>query len=147
METRTQQEIIDQIRVIDGERGSDFFGARRGNLVDFLNYEHAKEFLKEGVTEDEWDKTRLVPVRENIVHKIADYMPFAWSKANDKRGLSAARSQDHMESWLWLLNDPVLYEKWDSMAYRYYGKEKLIIICEGVGLDHTQWDDSARENS
>ena len=32
-------------------------------------------------------------------------MTFAWDKANNERNLSAGRSINHFEVWLWLLGD------------------------------------------
>lgn len=141
-ETRTQEEIVARIEEVSKD---DFFGAKRTDLLQFLSYENAKSSLKEEVTAEDWSKNQKECTKENIVAEIKNYMPFAWDKANDKRGISAGRSQDHMEAWLWLLNDPELYEKWESTEYNYYGKEKLNVICKALEIESL--DDNVRENS
>lgn len=123
----------------------DFFGVIRSNLVNFLSYEDAKEFLKEGVTKKQWTKLQKSLTKEVIIKSIEDYMPFAWEKANDCRGLSANRSIDHMRAYLWLLDDGNL-EKMEEIEYEHYGKEQLIFICEQYNLDWKQWDNRERTN-
>ena len=81
---------------------------------------------------------------------MEDYMPFAWDKANGCRGLSALRSLIHFAAWLWLLSNED-YNHFGGFKglsdYQFYGKEKLIDICERFNWDHFQWDDGVRSNS
>lgn len=115
------------------------------DLVEFLDFDNAKDFLKENATKEEWDKTITPNTQEAIKSKILDYMPFAWEKANGMRGISANRSIDHMTAWLWLYDDNLL-EKVEEIEYEHYGKEKLIAICEHFNWDWKQWDDGIRTN-
>lgn len=76
---------------------------------------------------------------------MIEYMPFAWEKANNCRGLSAGRSLAHYTAWLWLDGDN---EIWPTLEdYEYYGKDKLVEICNYLGIDSKQWDDGIRKNS
>jgi len=136
---RTQQQILERI----GQVADDFFGFQRNDLLGFLDYKHAKPFLKDETTKDEWenDGREKRDPREIMI----DYMDFAWDKANSKRGLSAARSMDHYTSWLWLDGDEELHKTLSD--YQFYGKPQLIEICEYLGLDAEKWDDGIRENS
>ncbi len=129
MVNRTQQEILDQIELW---KDNDFFGVKRLCLIQFLDYENAKQFLNEGVTEEEWqeDDDNITPENE-----IARYMSFAWEKANDCRGLSASRSYDRFTAWVWLINDPELQDGFDEIEYEYYGKPTLVYLCEHFGID------------
>ena len=133
---RTQEEIVKRIEEI---RIDDMFGFQISELIAHLDYENAKPYLKDGITEDQWEKENRSP--KDI---MIDYMPFAWEKANDKRGISAGRSIAHYISWLWLDGDEVLHKEIDD--YEYYGKPQLIAICKYLGIDHKQYDDGVREN-
>jgi hypothetical protein len=136
---RTQDQIVARLRT---ENARDYFGWASGDLLEWLDFERAKEFLKEGVTEEQWNESRKdqKPVRQQAI----DYMPFAWEKANDERGLSAGRSMNHYCNWLWLMGEDELAQS--MLTYQYYGKENLIRVCEFLGLDHKQWDDGERSN-
>lgn len=127
---RTQEEIvrrIDQIREGQAKGREDFFGVQVNDLVVFLDFEHARKFLNPSVTAETWndDKSRRPLTDEAAVAEIKDYMPFAWEKANGCRGLSASRSMDHMKAWTWLLG-----LSFDFDDYEYYGKPRLVEICE-----------------
>lgn len=137
---RTQEQIVERLRSND-ER--DPLGFSFSDLVVWLDYEHAKEFVRPEVTAAEWAEQHgsPKPVRDQMI----DYMPFAWEKANNCRGISAGRSLNHYQAWLWLLGEDGLA---DSLSgYQYYGKNELTRICEFLGLDAKQWDDGARVNT
>ncbi len=139
---RTQEEIFNRIKE---REDSDPFGFEVGEYIDFLDFEHACSFLKPEVAEGQWNGIRKEPTTENILATMLKYMPFAWKKANNCRGISAERSIMHYEAWLWLLNDGFL-EQLNEIEYEHYGKEKLIAICEKYGWDWKQWDDGVRTN-
>lgn len=128
---RTQQDILNRIKEIEDD---DFFGAIRSDLIQFLIYENAKTFLKEGVTKEEWSHSRKDLTREGVIAEISKYMPFAWDKANNCRGLSAGRSIDHMKAYLWLLEDTELLQYAED-NYTLYGKPILKKICEKYGIE------------
>lgn len=76
-------------------------------------------------------------------------MEFAWGKANGCRGLSAGRSLEHMQAWVWLMGDDDFWSELDASiehAYQYYGKPQLVLICNHYGLDWSQWDDGIWRN-
>jgi len=131
---RTEKEIIEKINNID-----DFFGFMTNDLILFLSFDKAQPFLKEGVTAEEWTPTPRYD--EFVLKQIHEYMPFAWEKANNCRGLSAARSIDHMKAWLWLLGEEEdLLE--DLKDYELYGKPQLRAICEHFDWEWKQWDNN-----
>lgn len=136
---RTQQEILDKIESV---KDSDFFGMLRGFLMEYLDRDHIVPFLAEGVKPEEWEPASQD--REAILKEMLDYMPFAWEKANDCRGISAGRSMDHYTAWVWMLGDD---DKLGELRdYQFYGKTNLIKICVRYGWDHTKWDDGVRTN-
>lgn len=97
----TVEEIYNEAKLVSEEP----FPFRFEDLVLFLPYEYAKEFLKPEVTEIEWEKDVLSLDKELITNKIIDYLPFAFEKAEDERGLSAMRSIEYLKAWLFLFGD------------------------------------------
>lgn len=136
---RTQEQIVNRIRRICKE---DFFGFETGDLVGFLELEHAKEFLREDYDISNWKPEDSS--REAILERMESYMPFAWDKANDCRGLSAGRSMDHYTAWTWMIGDEDVFG--DLSDYEFYGKDNLRKICEYYGWDADKWDDGIRTN-
>lgn len=135
---RTSAEIKARYEQVS-PRFLDFQG---GDLLPYMDYEDAKPFLKEGVTAQELTDARDSlggPIKETI-----DYLPFAWEKANDCRGLSAGRSVDHLKAWLWLAG----YDVDDDFdrRYQYYGKPCLVTASELVGFDWRAHDDGVWRN-
>ena len=137
---RTQEEILQKIESL---KDDDFFGFKTSDLIEYLNFENAKPFLKDGVTPEQWHQA--IGQREYILKVMLDYMPFAWDKANYCRGLSAMRSLEHFSIWVWLLGDESKFG--DLLEYEHYGKEHLIAICDNYGWDWKQWDNGKRVNS
>ena len=102
-----------------------------------MPFDYAKPYLKEEVTEETWKYRGKDD--ESIKEDILDYMPFAWEKANDRRGLSASRSIDHMTGLLWLMGRDVAAK--EIRDYTMYGKPQLRMICEEFGWNWREWDD------
>lgn len=137
---RTQDEIVARI---EARKSKDVFGFEVSEYVDFLDFEHARQYLKGDATAEQWAEAErpLTDVRQVMI----DYMPFAWQKANNCRGISAGRSLAHYQAWLWLDGNDELAEQ--IRTYEYYGKPQLEEICTYLGLDSAQWDNGRRTNS
>jgi len=136
---RTQEEIVARI---ESRKGNDFFGFEVDEYILFLDYTHAKPYLEDGVTENGWEQENHTPIEI-----IIDYMPFAWEKANNCRGMSANRSISHFIAWLWLDGDSGWLDKDYDNHYKYYGKPQLVKICEKYGIDWHKLDDDRWANS
>ena len=134
---RTQEEIVKRI---EASKKDDFLGFQRSCLISFLDFAHAKAYLKPEVTEDKWQIEGQTPTEI-----IKNYMPFAWDKANTCRGISASRSIDHMIAWLWLDNKNDLLPKMKS-EYEFYGKPCLVLVCQEYGIDWRMLDDGLWRN-
>ncbi len=133
-EKRTSEQIVTRISEL---KGLDFFGFEIADLVEFLPFSAAKEFLIDGVNEDDWEKDR-----QNLLspsEMIKDYMSFAFDKALSERGLSAARSISHMCAWVWLDGKDQLCEQ--IREYSDYGLPQLRQICKEYGLDSKEYGD------
>ena len=135
---RTDQEIIARIEAI---KRRDFFGFETPDLIVRLPFESARPYLVPEAKAEEWE---IVPRdREYLLDEMLKYMPFAWDKANNCRGISAGRSMSHFSSWIWLAGDDL----GDLNKYNHYGKNNLVKICEFYGWDSKQWDDGVRQDS
>lgn len=134
---REDKEILDRIRNLDE---FDILGFQTSDLILRLPFDLAKEFLKPEAKEEEWKQ--YPRDRESLIKEMLEYMPFAWEKANNDRGISAARSMAHYNSWIWLVGDDL----GDMNDYQFYGKDNLVNICDHYGWDSSQWDDGIRHN-
>lgn len=134
---RSQEEIVARIEEI---KKDDFFGFETSDLIDFLDFEHAKQYLKPEATAKEWDAREHKTAEESI----KSYMAFAWEKANDKRGISASRSVSHMRSWAWLAGNQELTDFINEEGhYAPYGKPILAKICEVYNLPNQDNGDTS----
>jgi hypothetical protein len=136
MSKRTTEEILCEIERL---KDDDWMGFRTGDLIQALPFESAQPFLKEGTTADQWAQST------DPAGEIKNYMEFAWDKANGCRGLSAGRSVNHMESWLWLDGKDELSARLESV-YEYYGKPCLVLVCKEYGIDWKALDDGEWRN-
>ena len=138
---RTQNERVERYKK---RKSDDMMGFEVHMYIPYLDYQHAKEFLKPDVIEKEWNKENYIPLTDEGIKKVAvDYLEFAWEKANGCRGISAMRSLQHYQAWLWLLGN----NEFDDLdEYEFYGKPQLERICEFLNIDSAQWDDGIRSN-
>lgn len=124
--TRTQDEIVARITEVDDD---DWMGFRREVLIANLDFEHAKPYLKDGVTEAEWNPD------PDIAAKAADYLGFAIGKIQDHRGISASRSVDKLREYAWLLGRDDVVSAMDAEDYAQYGAPKVKAFALGMGFE------------
>lgn len=142
--TWTQEQIVS--RIIE-RKENDMFVFEWAEYVPYLDFKHAKQFLKEGCKEEGYIRAELS--KEVLEKTIKDYMEFAWEKANGGRELSANRSIMHLIAWIWLSGADKFAEEIDNeytTNYHYYGKDILAKICAHYGIDSKQWDNGERTN-
>lgn len=138
---RTQSEIVDLYR-----KKAAFLDFTNEVLIAFLDYDHAKEFLKPEVTAEAWEvmsrsvggdaptHSRLLG-ESDISEQMAGYMRFAWGKVEDHRGISAGRSVQKLAALAWLTgDDEILPFSENNSNYAQYGAPILKHICEKYGL-------------
>lgn len=130
----TKEQILARIEEV---KKNDFMGFETFDLVEALDFEDARAFLKEEVSAAEWDARK--EKGENPETTIREYLPFAWEKANNCRGLSADRSVSHMAAWLFLAGHGTLVEPMRDL-YQYYGKPCLVVVSELVGFPWQDYD-------
>lgn len=120
---------------------NDVFGFGAGDILDALTFDEVKEYLKQEYVEkenaaDEWEANRL-KTDDDVKAKMLDYLPFAWDKAEDHRGLSADRSIRHFAAWAWLIDDD-FYNEIEYMYehdYAPYGEPILTYISNKLGYE------------
>lgn len=140
---KTSADIVERIKWLEDH--GDVFGAELQDLIVFLPFDDAKQFLVEGATREKWAEDLVAPTEHYVLKKIREYLPFAWEKANGCRGLSAQRSVSHMRAWFWLLDSEAV-DRWPE--FEYYGKPILVACSEHpmVGFDWRSHDDGEWTN-
>lgn len=127
---RTQEELVEKTR----EEAKKFLGFGADVLLPYLDYAHAKEFLRDDITEEKWNERAIDPSEERALKDMADYMAFAWGKVSDHRGISAQRSVDKMGAWAWLLGRDDVVKALEEAPYENYGAPKLAVVCRMMGF-------------
>jgi len=128
MTTRTQDEIVARIRDHE-QNGGDFFGFACELLIDALDFEHAKPWLKEETTAEQWDESRTVDTET----AARGYLEFALGKIDGHRGISASRSVDKLREFAWLLGRDEVLAAMDAAGYQQYGAPKVKAFAVGMG--------------
>lgn len=143
---RSRDDIVAKMQK---DKGSIFGG---DVLIEYLDWERVKPFLKEGTPEETWTgadagdfagfggptnkKLPLDPADTDFIRKSMEvYAAFGWDKISDHRGLSAGRTIEKMKDWLWLLEDEegIYWCNTDDL-YPQYGAPVLKRICEKYGF-------------
>ena len=127
---KNQEEIIKRFN-----ESEDLFGTQQNDLIKFMTFENAKEFLTEEFVlkvengEEKWEM-KTEPKKE-----ILKYLDFAYDKAECQRGLSAARSMLHFKTWIWL-DDEDFYNEiiYHIENYTNYGIPTLDMISKRYGF-------------
>lgn len=129
---KTFEEIKVKIKEEENEVLSFFIDT----IIDYLPFDVAKEHLKEEYVKniesgsEVWNQKELT--RNNIIEDMKNYMEFAWGKVIDHRGLSAGRSVNKFQGWIWVLGED---DKIDWENYTNYGAPILKQICGVYGFE------------
>lgn len=130
----TQEEILERVKVL---KGSDTFGEYRPALIGFLDYEHAKPFLKEGTTEEEWEQGGDKELRKDVHRYMEDW----WKgKVEGGRGISVHRGRAQMVNRLFLAGIPLWKEigidSDEGIDGGWYQEDAYNKIADLFGLPH-----------
>jgi hypothetical protein len=130
---RTQEEIVNKIK----QQQKELISFHLEVLVFYLDFKHAKEFLKEDVKDEDWEKDKQKYTREIVLEEAKTYMAnYGWPKCQGHRGISASRTLDKMKAWAWLLGDDSAVDEINRLEahnYAQYGAPVLKYICERYG--------------
>lgn len=132
----TQEELIARIYE---RRDIDTFGFEWPEYAVYLSRDNVEPFLASAVKSEpkKWS-------RESIIMRMAEYLPFAFEKANERKGVSATRSVMYYVAWTWLCGDREFSEAvWLAAQNNYapYGKPVLRMIAEHYGWDWRSLDE------
>lgn len=109
------------------------------DLMIYLPYDDAKDFVRNNVSEDDWAyRITKFLTRENVVNDIINYMPYAWHTANEMQGSRIARSIQHIQNWLYLLGE--FNAVTDIEYFSCCGKPQLRAVCEKFGINWKLYD-------
>lgn len=130
----TQEEIVERIDAIEG---SDMFGEFRPTLIGYLDYEHAKPFLKDEVIEEKWEQGGDEQLRSEV-HR---YMEGWWKqKVEDGRGISVHRGRAQVVNLLFIAGVPLWKEVGidsdEGVNGGWYQEDAYNKIADLFGLPH-----------
>lgn len=135
---RTQEEILERFELYNDLNNRDRhgdphdgMGFKREVLLDYLDFEHARPYLKDDATQQEWDQAHS---RETLRQAAEGYYDFALGKIEDHRGLSAMRSVDKLETYAWLLGRDDVVQAMSEAPYPQYGAPRVKAYADGLGL-------------
>jgi hypothetical protein len=97
---RTQDEIVQRTREAM-ER--DLFGFEAHEYLSYLDFDHAREFLKADMNEAVVREAWLVSDLNALDAQAKGYLPFWLEKIEGGRGISVGRATQHFTAWKWLL--------------------------------------------
>lgn len=100
-------------------------------LAEFLPKEKLEEL--DLLPPDDWKPEPLT--RETVLKKMSDYFEYAVEKCVGQRGISASRSVEHYEEWVWLLGDDEFLREMKETEYEPYGAPILLKVAERYGFD------------
>ena len=115
----------------------DVFGEYAPRLIGFLDFEHAKPFLKDGVTEEDWE-----PEDDNALRsELHRYMDDWWKqKVEDGRGISCHRGRAQVVNLLFIAG----VEAWlaigvdsdEGMNGGWYQEDAYNAVADVFGMPH-----------
>jgi hypothetical protein len=135
---RTDDEILERFKMRRSVSDHDEWFL----YLQTLPFHLVKDYLHPNVDSKQWDDDRKSYFE--IKKEAIEYLAFAWDKANDKKGLSAARSIRHYLAWMWLLGSNAFDDLFND--YKYYGKPQLERISNFFNVSWKELDDGVREN-
>ncbi|MDX2707303.1 hypothetical protein PV350_31275 [Streptomyces sp. PA03-6a] len=125
--TRNQDDIVAR-----AEASDDIFGWAQEVLLAYVDYDHARPFLHDGVTEAQWAEYAEDPAKvRDAAHA---YYVFALGKIEDERGISAERSVIKLREYAWLMGLDDVVAAMDAAEYAPYGTPKVEAFAAGLGF-------------
>lgn len=123
---RSQTEIrarFDRLR--HGEE-PDQLGFKGEALIEALERATMTDLLRS--PDSDWPET------VDLDQTMRNYLTFAIGKALGHRGISAYRSIEKFDVWVWCLADQDLADRFESADYQQYGAPKLQVLVDHFGL-------------
>lgn len=139
---RTKEEILERL---NSDESDDLFGTQREDLICLLDYESAIPYLDpvyvkamaDGTCPED-EKWSTIDVRTQII----EYLPFAFDKARERRGLAAGTSLLHFRTWIWFDDEAFYNEILPKIEdYKDYGYSALETISKHYNIEVKKEED------
>ena len=114
-------------------------------LTQFIPFKMLSSFgieLKEGVTEEEWNKNVKEFTKENILAQLEKDVDFGFEKALGQRGISAGLMVEVVRMWNWILEEGLE----DFNEYPMYGLPIFKATAIKYGFENPIGDDCGNED-
>lgn len=111
-------------------KGRDTFGFQSSDLLAYLPWECARQFLRTGAIEADW--RAAYPVFKPPLTAVKENLPWAWQHANKSLGMSSYRTMEHLQAWFWLAGYTEEFVEECFGEYAYYGKPQLVLASKLV---------------
>lgn len=109
-------------------------GRDLNRLVAFLPFDMLKDFgfeLKEGSSEEDWNKDVLEFNRENVLSQLRKDVEFGWEKAINERGISSNMMSECVKLWNYVLQEGLE----DLTDYGWYGRNIFKATADKYGWE------------
>jgi len=142
---KTLEEIAEkfEVKCLDGRD--------LGRLVDFVpwdmlgRFEIKPEDINEGLnTKEKWDAHVKKFTRKNVLAQLKKDVSFGFTKALNKRGISASFMFDAVRMWNWILEEGL--EDWPRDKYAQYGLPLLKATAVKYGFENPIGGDHGDED-
>ena len=114
-------------------------------LAQFIPFKMLSSFgleIKEGVTEEEWNKNVKEFTKENILIQLEKDVDFGFEKALSQRGISAGLMVEVVRMWNWVLEEGLE----DFNEYPMYGLPIFKATAIKYGFENPIGDDCGNED-
>ena len=95
-------------QISESYKSNTLDGRDLNRLAQFIPFNMLSSFglkLKEGVTEEEWNKNVKEFTKENILIQLEKDVDFGFEKALNQRGISAGLMAEVVQMWNWILEE------------------------------------------
>ena len=131
-------------QISESYKSNTLDGRDLNRLAQFIPFNMLSSFglkLKEGVTEEEWNKNVKEFTKENILIQLEKDVDFGFEKALNQKGISAGLMTDVVQMWNWILEEGL--EDFDE--YPMYGLPIFKATAIKYGFENPIGDDYGNE--
>ena len=131
-------------QISESYKSNTLDGRDLNRLAQFIPFNMLSSFgleLKEGVTEEEWNKNVKEFTKENVLIQLEEDVDFGFEKALNKRGISAGLMAEVVQMWNWILEEGLE----DFNEYPMYGLPIFKATAIKYGFENPIGDDCGNE--
>ena len=131
-------------QISESYKSNTLDGRDLNRLAQFIPFNMLSSFgleLKEGVTEEEWNKNVKEFTKENVLMQLEKDVDFGFEKALGQRGISAGLMAEVVQMWNWILEEGLE----DFNEYPMYGLPIFKATAIKYGFENPIGDDCGNE--